>query len=92
MEHSMLPVKAGRKLALSSGLFLRYHNIMVNQDKKIAKKRGRPATGTNPTVGVRVPAKLSDQIEEWRAKQRPIPSVPESIRRLIEIALKVSKR
>lgn len=61
---------------------------MVNQDKKIAKNRGRPATGSNPTVGVRVPPELSDQIEEWRATQRPIPSIPEAIRRLVELGLK----
>jgi hypothetical protein len=65
---------------------------MVNQDKKIAKKRGRPATGTSPTVGVRVPPKLSDQIEEWRATQRPIPSVPEAIRRLVELGLKAKSK
>lgn len=60
---------------------------MVNQDKKIAKKRGRPATGTSPTIGVRVPQELSDRIEEWRAQQRPVPSIPEAIRRLVEAAL-----
>jgi hypothetical protein len=57
------------------------------QDKKIAKKRGRPATGTGRTVGVRVRPELSAQIEGWRAQQRPIPSEPEAIRRLVEIGL-----
>ncbi len=61
---------------------------MIMQDKKIAKKRGRPATGTGRTVGVRVRAELSDQIEGWRAQQRPIPSEPEAIRRLVELGLK----
>ena len=60
---------------------------MAIQDKKIAKKRGRPATGTGRTVGVRVRPELSAQIEGWRAQQRPIPSEPEAIRRLVEIGL-----
>jgi len=61
---------------------------MIDNDKKIAKKRGRPATGSNPTVGVRVPNELSEKIDEWRAQQRPIPSTPEAIRQLVEIGLK----
>ena len=55
--------------------------------KKIAKKRGRPATGASPTIGVRVPDELAAQIDEWRAGERPIPSRPEAIRRLVEQAL-----
>jgi hypothetical protein len=58
-----------------------------SQDKKIAKKRGRPKTGTNPTVGVRMDAELKAKIEEWRAEQRPIPSEPEALRRLAALAL-----
>jgi hypothetical protein len=69
-------------------LLLSYHKIMTLQDKKIAKKRGRPAIGTGRTVGVRVRPELSTQIESWRAQQRPIPSEPEAIRRLVEIGLK----
>lgn len=65
---------------------------MSSQDKKIAKNRGRPATGTSPTVGVRIPPELSSQIEEWRAHQRPIPSVPEAIRRLVDQALDIQKK
>jgi hypothetical protein len=60
---------------------------MNSQDKKIAKKRGRPATGTSPTIGVRVPMELTDAIDGWRASQRPIPSRPEAIRRLVELGL-----
>jgi hypothetical protein len=72
-------------------LLLSYHNIEMQQDKKIAKKRGRPATGTGRTVGVRIRPDLSSQIESWRAQQRPIPSEPEAIRRLVEIGLKKGK-
>jgi len=40
---------------------------------------------------VRIQPDLSSQIESWRAQQRPIPSEPEAIRRLVEIGLKVKK-
>jgi hypothetical protein len=64
---------------------------MAIQDKTITKKRGRPAIGIGRMVGVRVRPELSAQIEGWRAQQRPIPSEPEAIRRLVEIGLKVKK-
>jgi hypothetical protein len=60
----------------------------MQQDKKISKKRGRPPTGTSKTVGVRVRPELSAEIEGWRAQQRPIPSQPEAIRRLVELGLR----
>ena len=82
---SWLGLEPGRKRQLPPGLLLSYHNIMTLQDKKIAKKRGRPATGTGRTVGVRVRPELLAQIEGWRAQQRPIPSEPEAIRRLVEL-------
>jgi len=63
----------------------------MQQDKKIAKKRGRPATGTGRTVGVRIRPELSALIESWRAQQRPIPSEPEAIRHLVQIGLKAKK-
>jgi hypothetical protein len=63
-------------------------DAMPSQEKKIAKKRGRPATGTSPTIGVRVPDDLTSRIDGWRAVQRPIPSRPEAIRQLVEIGLK----
>ena len=65
---------------------------MAKQDKKIAKKRGRPATGTGRTVGVRVRPELAAHIDGWRALQRPIPSQPEAIRRLVELGLKAKIR
>ena len=38
-------------------------------------------------IGVRVPTELTDAIDEWRAEQRPIPTRPEAIRRLVELEL-----
>lgn len=88
---SLVQVRAGGKLLLSFGPHLRYHKIMdamPGQEKKIAKKRGRPATGTSPTIGVRVADALRLAIDDWRARQRPIPSRPEAIRQLAELGLR----
>ena len=84
-------LEPGRKCNLPLGLLLSYHKIIMQQDKKIAKKGGRPATGKGRTVGVRVQPALSALIEGWRAQQRPIPSEPEAIRRLVELGLKTKK-
>lgn len=35
-----------------------------------------------------LPPTLLDLVEEWRAKQRPVPNVSEAIRRLVEKAIK----
>src|SRR5438477_9095003 len=50
-------------------------------------KRGRPATGTNPAVGVRLPPELLQDLDRWRAHQPDISGRPEAIRRLIESGL-----
>jgi Arc/MetJ-type ribon-helix-helix transcriptional regulator len=51
------------------------------------KKRGRPATGVYPLVGVRMPPESREEIEAWAAEQDDKPSLSEAIRRLIEEAL-----
>jgi hypothetical protein len=56
---------------------------MNTQDKTLAKKRGRPATGTGQTIGVRM---LPDQLaalDDWRRTQPDLPGRPEAIRRLL---------
>jgi hypothetical protein len=66
---------------------------MSIQDKKITQKRGRPATGgAGRLVGVRVRPDLSEQIDGWRALERPIPSEPEAIRRLVELGLSATPK
>src|SRR5437763_736149 len=52
-----------------------------------SKKRGRPATGTNPSIGVRLPAPTLASLDAWRAQQPGVPGRPEAIRRLIEAGL-----
>jgi len=54
------------------------------------KKKGRPATGTAPLVGVRLPQKLIDTIDGW-ANREGAASRSEAIRRLLEQALASGK-
>jgi len=51
------------------------------------KKRGRPATGQEPTLTLRLAARLRLDIESWRKQQGDNPSRSEAIRRLIEVGL-----
>src|ERR1700693_1579903 len=54
------------------------------------KKRGRPATGVTPMVGVRISADARKQIEAWAETQADNPSLSEAIRRLFELGLKAA--
>jgi Arc/MetJ-type ribon-helix-helix transcriptional regulator len=51
------------------------------------KKRGRPATGHDPVLTVRLPPAITSAIESWAKQQDDKPSRSEAIRRLIEFAL-----
>lgn len=53
---------------------------------KPKKKRGRPATGKDPLLGVRVPPDLIDRIDEWAASNGAA-SRSEAVRKLVEQAL-----
>ncbi|MBN9598027.1 MAG: ribbon-helix-helix protein, CopG family [Afipia sp.] len=57
-------------------------SIIVKQ-----KKRGRPATGVDPFVGIRLPESLIEQIADWSDKHGAA-SRSEAIRRLVELGLK----
>jgi hypothetical protein len=58
-----------------------------NMYDKATKQRSRPVIGGNPPVGIRMSDDMLGRLEEWRAQQRPIPSVAEAIRRLLDRAL-----
>jgi Arc/MetJ-type ribon-helix-helix transcriptional regulator len=58
-----------------------------SSEKVIPKKPGRPATGRDPVLAVRLPPKLRLDIERWAKQQDDRPSRSEAIRRLIEFAL-----
>jgi len=53
---------------------------------KHKKKRGRPATGHDPLVGVRLPPELIAAIDAWAKRERAV-SRSDAIRRFIERAL-----
>jgi uncharacterized protein (DUF4415 family) len=54
---------------------------------KHKKKRGRPATGHDPFVGIRLSKDLLAQIAKW-SEGNGASSRSEAIRRLVEMALK----
>ena len=56
----------------------------------VKPKRGRPATGRDPFVGVRLPASLINEIQAWSGKNDAA-SRSEAIRRLVELGLTVKK-
>ena len=54
----------------------------------VKPKRGRPATGRDPFVGIRLPATLIESIQAWSEKNDAA-SRSEAIRRLVELGLEV---
>lgn len=60
---------------------------MISDDAQSQNRRGRPATGTNPSVGVRLPPDILKLVDRFRAAEADLPSRPEAIRRLIERGL-----
>ena len=62
---------------------------MTKLSKKVKpKKRGRPATGKDPILGVRVPKALIVEIEDWSDSQGATRS--EAVRLLLEMGLAAS--
>ena len=56
------------------------------------KKRGRPATGKAPLVGVRMTEDFQASIRAWAKKQPDEPALAPAIRRLIDIGLTVKQK
>jgi hypothetical protein len=54
------------------------------------KRRGRPATGKDPQVVVRMPSTLIAEVDTWGAANDAMRS--EAIRRLVELGLKAKGR
>jgi Arc/MetJ-type ribon-helix-helix transcriptional regulator len=54
----------------------------------VKPKRGRPATGRDPFVGIRLPATLIESIQAWSEKNDAA-SRSEAIRRLVELGLEI---
>jgi len=75
--------------ALPIGSEYRYSLKMASKSIKVKPKkrsRGRPATGKDPLVGVRLPPEMIKQIDTW-AKREGVTSRSEAIRRLVDQSL-----
>lgn len=51
------------------------------------KRRGRPATGVDPLVGVRMSKQLQAEIRAWAERYADKPKLATAVRRLVEIGL-----
>jgi hypothetical protein len=67
---------------------------MKKSIKDNLKKRGRPATGNAPLVGVRMTEEFQAEIVAWARMQLDVPALATAIRRLVKIGLEanVTKR
>jgi hypothetical protein len=61
-------------------------SIKVHQKKKV----GRPATGRDPAVTVRLPSAVLNEVEAWAAANDS--SRSDAFRRLVELALKAKAK
>ena len=68
-------------------LVLPKHGKIVNRKGNGKRPPGRPATGRDPVLTIRLPLALRSTIETWAKQQKDRPSRSEAIRRLIEFAL-----
>lgn len=59
---------------------------MAKSIKVLPKKRGRPATGKDPFVGIRLPPSMIEMIDKWAEADSVTRS--EAMRRLIEAGLR----
>jgi hypothetical protein len=60
---------------------------MTRKPGEPKKKIGRPATGQDPLVALRLSPEKRREVEEWAARQPDKPSFSEAVRRLIDRGL-----
>ena len=65
---------------------------MKKSIKDYPKRRGRPATGNAPLVGVRMTENLQENVRSWAEQQADQPALATAIRRLVEIGLTLNPR
>jgi hypothetical protein len=58
--------------------------------KRITKKRGRPVTGQDPMMSLRMPNELTAAVEGWANRQSDSPARSDAFRRLVEMGLAAS--
>jgi len=64
-----------------------YHDDMAASTRDNTKTRKPRADETGELVGVRLQRGPLTDLDEWRRRQPDLPSRPEAIRRLVELAL-----
>ena len=62
--------------------------MKLSRNNAVRKKRGRPATGQDPTTSIRLSTELRALIDEWAAQHPEKLTRTEAIRRLVELGLK----
>jgi len=55
------------------------------------RRPGRPATGKDPMMALRMSPDIRAEIEAWASQQDGQPSRSEAIRRLVELGLKAKR-
>jgi metal-responsive CopG/Arc/MetJ family transcriptional regulator len=66
--------------------------MAVKQNVKQKRRGGRPATGHDPVIALRMPPALTARVDEWAKQQPDQPSRSEAIRRMIEMTLKIKEK
>ena len=65
---------------------------MSNSNIVTQKKRGRPASGQDPIMSVRLPSDCKEMIDKWRHLERDKPSRSEAIRWLVGRGLRAEDK
>ncbi|MEO6339639.1 MAG: hypothetical protein ABIO39_06345 [Caulobacteraceae bacterium] len=65
---------------------------MTEEEKRLAKRRGRPATGRGQTVGVRMQPGQLAALDAWIAGQSEPFTRPEAIRAMVAAMLELMAR
>jgi hypothetical protein len=66
--------------------------MSVSRKKATPKKRGRPATGRDPTMSLRMPPEIRSKVESWALTQGERLTLSKAIIRLIEQALDAASK
>jgi hypothetical protein len=67
--------------------FYAKHDLMKRSISAKQKKRGRPATGITPMIGIRLSSDKRKAVEAWAKTALEKPSLSEAVRRLVELGL-----
>jgi hypothetical protein len=62
--------------------------MKASTKKAIPKRRGRPATGKDPSRTIRLSDEFLAKVDAWANQQDDDPGRSEAIRRLVELGLK----